>query len=95
MFESCDTLGVSLAEGDRKKERGMSKRLADRLDWNRMLGFEQVADDRGALRASAETRLGPKVGPKPGLKPVNGNTLRIGAKIGAKLGAKVGLKPVV
>ena len=69
----------------------MSKRLADRLDWNRMLGFEQVADDRGALRASAETRLGPKIGPKPGLKPI----AEIGLKIGAKIGAKIGLKPIV
>ena len=66
----------------------MSKRLADRLDWNRMLGFEQVSDARGALRASAESRLGPKVGPKPGLKP-------LGESIGLKIGAKVGLKPVM
>ena len=63
----------------------MSKRLADRLDWNRMLGFEQVADDRGALRTSSETRLGPKVGPKPGLKPGPMAT-KIGAKVGAKPG---------
>ena len=67
----------------------MSKRLADRLDWNRMLGFEQVSDDRGSLRTSSESRLGPKVGPKPGLKPVQS----IGRKIGAKIGAKIGLKP--
>jgi hypothetical protein len=70
----------------------MSKRLADRLDWNRMLGFEQVTDDRGPLRVSSETRLGPKVGPKPGLKP-GPMAARIGSKIGSKIGAKVGTKP--
>ena len=68
----------------------MSKRLADRLDWNQMLGFEQVADHRGALRASSDTRLGPKVGPKPGLKPIGETATRIGAKIGAKVGFKPG-----
>jgi hypothetical protein len=50
--------------------------MSSKLDWNRMLGFEQVADTR--LAASA--KLGAKVGDKGG------------ATIGAKLGAKIGDK---
>ncbi len=51
-------------------------KISSKLDWNRMLGFEQVADTR--LAASA--KLGAKVGDKGG------------ATIGAKLGAKIGDK---
>ena len=71
----------------------MGKRLADRLDWNQLMGFEQVSDMRGALRASASKRLGAKVGEKPGVKPID-PTAKIGTKIGAKIGAKTGLKPI-
>jgi hypothetical protein len=65
----------------------MSKRLAERLDWNRMLGFEQVADDREALRAAGSARLGAKVGDKPGVKVITRGD-RISAKIGSKFGLK-------
>lgn len=72
----------------------MSKRLADRLDWNQMLGFEQVADHRGTLQDSASKRLGAKVGPKPGVKPISPVVTKIAAKIGVKIGEKTGLKPI-
>ena len=73
----------------------MSKRLADRLDWNQMLGFGLVVDSRDWLREGTSQRLGAKVGGKPGLKP--GPT--IGTKTGAKpvlnvIGVKAGLKPI-
>lgn len=57
-----------------------NKKLADRLDWNAMLGFEQVVDNRETLRATGSQRLGAKVGEKPGIKP----TIRIGTKTGQK-----------
>jgi hypothetical protein len=53
-------------------------RLAAKLDWNRMLGFEQIADARQAMRD--ESAFGPKVG------------LKAGVKVGIKLGVKQGLK---
>jgi hypothetical protein len=65
------------------------KKLADRLDWNAMLGFEQVVDNRESLRSEGSERLGAKVGGKPGIKPTG-----IGSKTGLKTGAKVGLKSV-
>ena len=37
-----------------------------KLDWSRMLGFEQVIDRRSNKREGA--RLGAKIGGKPGLK---------------------------
>lgn len=69
----------------------MSKRLADRLDWNQLLGFEQVAEDRGVVRAAGSHRLGSKVGGKPGVKSMTKGD-RIGGKIGLKIGGKIGLK---
>jgi hypothetical protein len=64
---------------------GMSgKKLADRLDWNAMLGFQQVAENRSSLRSGTSQRLGAKVGEKPGIKP----TITIGSKIGLKTGQK-------
>jgi hypothetical protein len=55
----------------------MNRGISTKLDWNRLLGFEQVAADREAIRGS---RLGSKVGTK------------VGGKIGVKIGVKVGLK---
>ena len=69
------------------------KKLADRLDWNAMLGFEQVVDSRESLRSNGSDRLGAKVGEKPGTKPISG----IGNKTGSKpimIGSKTGIKPI-
>lgn len=72
-----------------------NKKLADRLDWNEMLGFEQVVDSRGSIRSDAGQRLGAKVGEKPGIKP----TLKIGTKTGQKplirIGSMTGIKPTL
>jgi hypothetical protein len=46
------------------------------LDWNRLLGFEQIADRRTAL---TEGRIGAKVGGKGGVF-----VGRIGSKVGGK-----------
>lgn len=51
-----------------------------KLDWNRLLGFDQIAEHRGAIRDEAVGKLGSKVGNK------------VGTKIGTKLGSKIGLK---
>ena len=77
-------------------------KLADRLDWNAMLGFEQIVDSRDSLRVASQDRLGTKSGGKPteaigtktGGKPVD----MIGTKTGGKpvtgiIGAKTGVKP--
>ncbi len=55
-------------------------KAGSKLDWNRMLGFEQIAD----TRQSESNQLAPKVGTKTGLK--------VGAKVGNKVGAKQGFK---
>ena len=57
-------------------------KISSKLDWNRMLGFEQVANTR--LPAGDSAKLGAKVGDKGGAP--------IGMKIGVKLGAKIGDK---
>lgn len=49
--------------------------ISAKLDWTRMLGFEQIAADRSALAKSE--KLDAKVGAK------------VGAKLGAKAGIKV------
>jgi len=71
-----------------------NKKLADRLDWNAMLGFEQVVDSRQSLRSNGSQRLGAKVGEKPGVKP----EIRLGTKTGTKptirIGTKTGQKPI-
>jgi hypothetical protein len=54
--------------------------ISTRLDWNRMLGFEQIAAERRALHG----KLGSKVGVKLGVK--------VGGKIGVKIGSKTGIK---
>ena len=72
----------------------MQQGISGKLDWNRMLGFEQVADDRAELRAA-----GAKVGSKVGGKPIN-IAAKVGTKVGGKpgpaigrVGAKIGVKP--
>lgn len=40
--------------------------MGSKLDWSRMLGFEQVTDRRSGKREGA--RLGAKIGSKQGLK---------------------------
>ena len=40
--------------------------MGSKLDWSRMLGFEQVTENRSAKREAA--KLGAKIGTKPGLK---------------------------
>lgn len=55
------------------------KKVASKLDWNRMLGFEQITDAR-----EGTSTLSPKVGQKTGVK--------LGMKVGAKIGVKAGIK---
>lgn len=45
-----------------------------KLDWTRLLGFDQVANDRKVLR---DSRLDSKVG------------VKVGVKLGVKLGGKI------
>ena len=71
------------------------KKLAGRLDWNELLGFEQVVANRGAVRTS-DHRVGAKVGEKPGVKPgdfIAKLGLKVGPKVGGKIGLKTGSKP--
>ena len=44
-------------------------KLSSKLDWNLMLGFDQIAGDRLSLRSGA--KLAAKVGNKTGDKPRN------------------------
>ena len=45
------------------------KRVAEKLDWNRMMGFEQIAADRELLRTQKlSAKVGQKVGQKLGLR---------------------------
>ena len=41
-----------------------------KLDWSRLLGFDQAGDDAGTTRLSDSRlgRIGVKLGPKPGLR---------------------------
>ena len=61
------------------------KKEASKLDWNRMLGFEQITDVR---KLAGTDPLGPKIGSKIGGKVGN----KIGQKVGLKIGAKQGVK---
>lgn len=55
-----------------------------RLDWKRLLGFEQVVEQREALAERSNfAKVGGKVGGKDGFK---------GRRIGSKIGNKEGLK---
>ena len=56
----------------------MQQGISSKLDWTRMLGFEQVADGR-----AVDAKLGSKVGGKPA----------ISTKVGVKIGTKPGFKP--
>jgi hypothetical protein len=47
-------------------------KLSSKLDWNRMVGFDQIAGDRTQAA---------KLGTKVGIKPV---VMKIGAKVGIK-----------
>ena len=66
----------------------MNSRISKKLDWNKMLGFEQIVEARDSLRDEGTTQLGAKVGEKVGEKV----GVKIGQKIGQKIGTKVGLK---
>ena len=57
------------------------KKAGSKLDWNRMLGFEQIVDVR---QSTASKQFNPKVGNKTGVK--------LGTKTGNKIGLKVGAK---
>ena len=69
----------------------MQQGISSKLDWSRMLGFEQVAADRapadkiGSKAGMKPTTIGSKAGLKPAAIPV---------KVGVKIGTKPGLKPV-
>ena len=63
-------------------------RLSARIDWNRMLGFEQIADARDSIRETASRMPGPKVGQKVGEKV----GVKLGGKVGSKVGNKLGVK---
>jgi hypothetical protein len=43
------------------------KSVKVKLDWSRLLGFDQAADERETT-AKFGTRLGSKIGGKPGVK---------------------------
>jgi hypothetical protein len=58
-------------------------KLASRLDWNRLLGFEQIVDTRETIA------MAPKVGTKTGLKLGQKTGNKVGLKLGAKQGVKV------
>ena len=55
-----------------------------RLDWARLLGFDQADKPRAAATFKAEEPWQTKIGPKFGIKP--------GVKVGVKVGIKAGLK---
>lgn len=64
------------------------KKIANKLDWNRMLGFEQITD----VRDSDANELGPKVESKTGQKVGGKVGNKLGSKLGNKLGSKQGIK---
>jgi hypothetical protein len=66
--------------------------LSAKLDWKRLHGFQQVAEDRAAIRGSQSTQIGAKVGEKLGTKIGNKVGGKIGQKLGVKLGTKTGIK---
>ena len=46
-------------------------KISSKLDWTRMLGFEQIAGNRSAAQdrtAPIDAKIGHKIGSKPGLK---------------------------
>ena len=46
-------------------------KLSSKLDWTRMLGFDQVASNRLAVKTNGgklDAKVGGKIGGKPGIK---------------------------
>jgi hypothetical protein len=66
------------AQQCRKPRRNLVQSKSSKLDWTRMLGFEQIADTRVADQGDA--KLHAKVGQK------------VGQKVGSKIGTKPGMK---
>lgn len=58
----------------------MNSRISARLDWSKMLGFDQITEARELIRNEAVAGRGAKVGTK------------VGTKVGNKIGAKAGIK---
>jgi len=58
-------------------------KLSSKLDWNRLLGFEQIVESRESFA------LAPKVGTKTGQKLGQKTGNKVGLKLGAKQGVKV------
>jgi hypothetical protein len=75
--------GVQKQPSRRRPGRSPVQNLSSKLDWTRMLGFDQISDMRGKLNTDV-TRVGSKVGGKIGTK--------LGIKVGVKIGIKTGLK---
>ena len=67
-------------------------RVSEKLDWKRMLGFEQITEVRELLRHETPGGLGAKVGTKTGSKVGEKVGVKLGQKVGVKLGVKRGLK---
>ena len=59
------------------------QKISSKLDWTRMLGFEQIAEDRSTIQ-DRDCKIAAKVGGKMGVKR--------GQKVGVKIGEKVGIK---
>ena len=64
-----------------------------RLDWSRLLGFDQAEDARESAtpkndRDAWQAKTGPKVGNKPGVKV----GIKVGVKFGTKFGQKAGFR---
>lgn len=57
------------------RRRNNVNKISSKLDWNRMLGFEQVAANRVAAQEES-AKLGAKVG------------VKLGVKLGVKAGVK-------
>jgi hypothetical protein len=69
----------------------MKERVSAKLDWNRMLGFEQIPEVRELVAGeigSIDAKVGQKTGTKAGVKSGRKNGLKAGVKIGVKQGVK-------
>jgi len=65
--------------------------VSAKLDWDEMLGFDQISDARTLIREEISA-FAPKVGSKVGNKVGNKVGSKVGNKVGVKIGVKVGLK---
>ena len=65
-LERCTEIVYELAVSGRIPMQGTESKL----DWSRMLGFEQITDRRSTLRELSKlgAKVGGKIGNKPGLK---------------------------